>query len=77
MTLKISSTTIKFEGGTEWGGAARIWWACKCARWQDHWGQKKLRFNYFFVALVVIVETLIITALDPHPPPISSQNLKE
>lgn len=36
MTLKISSTTIKFEGGTEWGAVARIRWACKCARWQDH-----------------------------------------
>lgn len=40
MTLKISSTTIKFEGGTERGGVPRIWWACKCARWQDHWGKK-------------------------------------
>lgn len=66
MTLKISSTTIKFEGGTEWGAVAHIRWACKCARWQDHWGEKP-SFNYFFVSTVIIVGTFIIVPLHPLP----------
>lgn len=67
MTLKISSTTIKFEGGTEWGAVAHIRWACKCARWQERWGEKKPLFNDFFVSIVVIVGTLIISPLHPLP----------
>ncbi len=67
MTLKISSTTIKFEGGTEWGAVAHIRWACKCAWWwQRRWGEKKPLFNDFFVSIVVIVGTLIIAP--PHLP---------
>lgn len=66
MTLKISSTTIKFEGGTEWGAVAHIRWACKCAWWQDLWGGKKPLFNDFFVSIVVIVGTLIIAPPTPQ-----------
>lgn len=32
MTLKISSTTITFEGKRR---TFHIWWACMCARWEE------------------------------------------
>ncbi len=68
MTLKISSTTIKFEGGTEWGAVAHIRWACSVRDDAAPLGGKKPLFNDFFVSIVVIVGTLIIAPPPPHLP---------